>query len=192
MQRLIDAVPETADDEATLVAAARTDPAAFAALYRRHVDPVYRFCYRRFGAKEPAEDATAQVFMKALMGLDGFRGGSFQGWLFVIASHVVADEGRTARPNAPLAAAADIIDSAPGPEEEVVRAEAVGAVRAVLGRLPGEQRRVLELRLAGLNSAEIAVASGRSHGTVRNLQHRTMVRLRELFGVTAPGERSDA
>ncbi|MEA2595605.1 MAG: hypothetical protein QOF01_2074 [Thermomicrobiales bacterium] len=192
MPEAIDAIPTTADDEATLVAAAWADPHAFAALYRRHVDPIYRFCYRRLGSKEAAEDATSHVFAKALSGLPGFRGGSFQGWLFVIASHVVADEGRAARPHAPIAAAAGIVDPAPSPEEEAVRAEAAGAIRAVLAQLPPAQRHVLELRLAGLSSAEIAVASGRSHGTVRNLQHRTLVRLRDLLGVTAPREGPDA
>jgi RNA polymerase sigma-70 factor (ECF subfamily) len=191
MPQAIDAIPMTADDETTLVAAARADPRAFAALYRRHVDPIYRFCYRRLGTKEDAEDATAHVFAQALTGLPGFRGGSFQGWLFAIASHVVTDAGRAARPHAPLAAAAGIVDPAPGPEEEAVRAEAAAAVRAVLAQLPPAQRHVLELRLAGLSSAEIAVASGRSCGTVRNLQHRTLVRLRDLLGVSAPKEGPD-
>jgi RNA polymerase sigma-70 factor, ECF subfamily len=184
--------PVAADDEAPLVAAAQADPRAFAALYRRHVDPVYRFCYRRLGAKEAAEDATAQVFAKALAGLPGFRGGSFRGWLFAIAHRVVADEVRAARHHAPLATAEDVLDPAPGPEETAVRAEAAGAVRALLARLPPEQRRVLELRLAGLTGAEIAAALGRSHGTVRNLQHRTLVRLRDLLGVAAPREKTDA
>jgi RNA polymerase sigma-70 factor (ECF subfamily) len=191
MPKSIDAVPTPADDEATLVAAARADPRAFADLYRRHVDPIYRFCYRRLGAREAAEDATAQVFAQALAGLPGFRGGSFRGWLFAIASHVVADAGRAARPHAPLVAAAGVVDPAPGPEEEAVRAEAAAAIRAVLARLPPAQRHVLELRLAGLSSAEIAAASGRSHGTVRNLQHRTLVRLRDLLGVSAPREGPD-
>jgi RNA polymerase sigma-70 factor (ECF subfamily) len=192
MPKAIGVAAATADDEATLVAAARADPCAFASLYRRHVDPIYRFCYRRLGAKEAAEDATAQVFAKALAGLPGFRGGSFQGWLFAIASRVVADEGRTARPHAPLTAAACVADPAPGPEEEAVRAEAAGAVRAMLAQLPREQRHVLELRLAGLSGAEIAAASGRSPGTVRNLQHRTLVRLRGLLGVVPPREDPDA
>ena len=91
-------MPETATgpfvsaaDEGALIGAARTDPRAFAVLYHRHVSAVYRFCYRRLGTKEAAEDATAQVFTKALGGLAGYRGGSFQGWLLAIAHHVVVD-----------------------------------------------------------------------------------------------------
>ncbi len=184
--------PVAAGDEIALVAAARTDPRAFAVLYRRHVSAIYRFCHRRLGTKEAAEDATAQVFTKALGGLAGYRGGSFQGWLFAIAHHVVVDEVRRVRPDVPLTAAAASIDPRPGPEEVVADAEASRSLRAVLAQLPPEQRRVLELRLAGLSGVEIAVALGRSHGTVRNLQHRTLVRLRALLGVTGSGDETDA
>jgi RNA polymerase sigma-70 factor (ECF subfamily) len=178
-------------DEAALVAAARADPRAFAALYRRHVDPVYRFCYRRLGGSEAAEDATAQVFAKALAGLAGFRGGSFRGWLFAIAHNVVADEYRATRPHLPLAAAESLADPTPGPEETAIGGEAARTIRDLLVHLPPAQRRVLELRLAGLSGAEIAVVLGRSHGTIRNLQHRTLLTRRRLLGVAAPGEESD-
>jgi RNA polymerase sigma-70 factor (ECF subfamily) len=182
----------SATDEGALIRAARSDPRAFADLYHCHVSAIYRFCYRRLGTKEAAEDATAQVFTKALGGLAGYRGGSFRGWLFAIAHHVVVDEARLARSDVPLTAAAASIDPGPGPEEVVVHAEAGRTVRALLVQLPPEQRRVLELRLAGLSGVEIAVALGRSHGTIRNLQHRTLVRLRTLLGVTGLGDETDA
>ena len=191
-------MPETATgplmstvDESALVDAARADPRAFAALYHRHVSAIYRFCYRRLGTKEAAEDATAQVFTKALGGLAGYRGGSFQGWLFAIAHHVVVDEVRSTRLDVPLTAAAASIDPGPGPEEVGVDAEASRTLRALLAQLPLEQRRVVELRLAGLSGVEIAAALGRSHGTVRNLQHRTLLRLRALLGSTGSGDETD-
>ncbi len=182
----------SAVDESALVDAARTDPRAFAVLYHRHVSAIYRFCYRRLGTKEAAEDATAQVFTKALGGLASYRGGSFRGWLLAIAHHVVVDEVRLTRSDVPLTAAASSIDPAPGPEELVVDDESSQALRTVLTQLPPEQRRVVELRLAGLSGVEIAAALGRSHGTIRNLQHRTLLRLRVLLGVTGSGDETDA
>lgn len=178
-----------ADEEADLVEQARSDREAFAALYRRHVDPVYRFCYRRLGSKEAAEDATSQVFAKAFAAFPSFRGGSFQGWLFAIAHRVVIDDRRAARPRIPLTDAAHLPDPAPTPEDQAVRAEQRQQVRAILDRLPTDQRRVLELRLAGLTGPEIAAALGRSHGTVRNTQHRMLLRLRDLLSTAA--ERSE-
>jgi RNA polymerase sigma-70 factor (ECF subfamily) len=175
-------------DEVALVAAAQADPGAFAVLYRRHVTAIYGFCYRRLGTQDAAEDATAQVFTKALAGLGGFRGGSFPGWLFAIAHRVVVDEVRRTRPDVPLTAASSAIDPRPGPEAEAVDAEASRALRAILAQLPPGQRHVLELRLAGLSGVEIAAVLGRSHGTIRNLQHRTLVRLRALLGGTGSGD----
>jgi RNA polymerase sigma-70 factor, ECF subfamily len=184
----------TVDDAEIIRIADQRDPDAFAALYRQHVDPIYRFCYRRLGTREAAEDATAQVFAKALANLPNYRGGSFQGWLFAIANNVVIDEGRATRPVAPFAAAAEVLDSAPGPEENALAAEEAREMQALMAALPPEQRRVLELRLAGLSGVEIARVLGRSHGTVRNLQHRTLLRLRDLLGVTtsASGRDTDA
>jgi RNA polymerase sigma-70 factor (ECF subfamily) len=182
----------SAVDETALAGAARTDPRAFADLYHRHVSAIYRFCYRRLGTKEAAEDATAQVFANALAGLDRYRGGSFRGWLLAIAYHVVVDEARTTRLDVPLSAAAVSIDPDPGPEEVAIDGETSRTLRALLPQLPPEQRRVVELRLAGLSGVEIASALGRSHGTVRNLQHRTLVRLRALLHVTGAGDETDA
>jgi RNA polymerase sigma-70 factor (ECF subfamily) len=182
------------DDGENIRIASQQDFDSFAALYRLNIDPIYRFCYRRLRSKEAAEDATAQVFAKAFANLPNFRGGSFQGWLFAIANHVVIDEGRVARLTAPLVAAVDVVDPAPGPEDEALAVEKTESFLALLSALPPEQRRVLELRLAGLSGVEIAQALGRSHDTVRNLQHRALVRLRDLLGVTttAPGRETDA
>ncbi len=46
-------------DDATLVAAARSDRQQFSAIYDRYVTPIYRYCYVRLGSREEAEDATS-------------------------------------------------------------------------------------------------------------------------------------
>jgi DNA-directed RNA polymerase specialized sigma24 family protein len=46
-----------------------------------------------------------------------------------------------------------------------------------------EQRRVLELRLAGLTTAEVAHALDRSPGAIRATQFRAAARLRVLLGI---------
>ena len=175
-------------DEAVLVARAKADRHAFAPLYARYLDPVYRYCYRRLGSKEAAEDATSQVFAKALTSLPHYRHGSFAGWLFAIAHNVVADGYRRAarRPQRPLDAVGDPPDDGPSPEELALAADERRSVHALLAELPADQRRVIELRLAGLTGAEIAAALQRSVPAVKMLQLRAMTRLRERLGVEAP------
>lgn len=171
------------EPDEVLVARARLDRRAFAPLYRRYLDPVYRYCYRCLGSREAAEDATAQVFCNALAALPRFKDGSFRAWLFAIAHNAVVDAARRGRSVSvqPLAEGFDRGDGAPTPEEEVLGAERAGTLRALLARLPEDQRRVVELRLAGLKGTEIAQVLGRSRAAVKMLQFRAIARLRHLL-----------
>jgi len=171
------------EEDARVVALAKIDPRAFAPLYARYFDPVYRYCYRRLGHPEGAADAAAQVFAKALVALPGYRAEapSFRSWLFAIAHNVIADDLRARRPVAPMAAAAHIAASDPSPEEVVLTDEAGCTVQALLAQLPPNQRQILELRLAGLTGPEIAAALGRSLGAVKIDQVRAFARLRATF-----------
>jgi RNA polymerase sigma factor (sigma-70 family) len=183
--------PWDVTQEAALVAQARDDPQAFAPLYARYLDPVYRYCYRRLGGREAAEDATSIVFAKALTALPRYRDGSFGGWLFAIAHNVVTDTYRRRRPEAPLVAAGDPVDRDPTPEEAALAADARQTVDTLLSSLPTDQRRVLELRLAGLTGAEIADALGRSVAAIKMLQLRAMTRLRTDLGASRGTKETD-
>jgi RNA polymerase sigma-70 factor (ECF subfamily) len=76
-------------------------------------------------------------------------------------------------------------DDAPAPEELAIAAEERRSVRALLAQLPEHQRRVVELRLAGLTGAEIAQVLGRSRANVDVTQCRAVARLRDLLGLKA-------
>lgn len=95
----------TIEGENVLIVRACADRQAFAPLYHRYLGPIYRYCYRRLGSREAAEDTTSQVFCKALAALPSYRGGSFKGWLFAIARNAVSDALCQRRPEAPLQAA---------------------------------------------------------------------------------------
>ena len=168
-------------DEAILIARAQQDARAFAPLYARYADPVYRYCYRRLGQRDAAEELTSIIFAKALAALPRCRAGSFRSWLFAIAHNTVVDSLRARRRDAQLDAALEQTDPSPGPEELTIAADAVHELRAALDRLTDDQRAVVELRLSGLTDREIAEALGRSLAATRMLQVRAVVRLRELL-----------
>jgi RNA polymerase sigma-70 factor (ECF subfamily) len=172
-----------ATDDAVLVAAARADRQAFRLLYERYVGPVYRFCYIRLGNREAAEDATSEVFLKALAGLRDYRDGAFAGWLFRIAHNVVIDahrRGRRGSGGAPLEAAEAIPD--PGQELD----DGTIALRGALEALPDDQRLVLELQLAGWTSEQIASALDRSPSAIRMTRGRAIRRLRDELKLDLP------
>lgn len=173
------------DIDREIVARARLDPRAFAPLYDRYLDRIYRYCYRRLSNHEAAEDATSAIFARALAALPNYRDGSFRAWLFVIAHNIVVDTHRRRRPEQPLADAYEPVDHELTPEEAVLASDARQSLHRLLGDLPADQRRVLELRLAGLTGAEIARVLNRSVAAVKMLQLRAMTRLRSELGVTA-------
>src|SRR3954465_7414840 len=84
--------------DAALVDRSKVDPQSFALLYRRYVTAIYRYCYHRLGNAELAEDATSDIFLKALAALPKHRSDeSFRSWLFAIAHNVVTDGYRAQR-----------------------------------------------------------------------------------------------
>lgn len=172
-------------DEADLVAAAVRDPRAFAPLYRRYIDPIHQYCYRRLGSREVAEDATSLIFERALRALPGYRGGLFRVWLFTIAHNVVTDSYRSTRSHEPLATAEEIEDPGPDPETLALLADERRLLLAALPLLPIDQRRVVELRLTGLPATEVALVLGRTPESVRTLQLRAVRRLHALLGIPA-------
>jgi RNA polymerase sigma-70 factor, ECF subfamily len=174
---------ETTSDE-ELVALALHDREAFGLLYDRYVGPVYRYCYGRLGDREEAEDATSLIFSRALAALPTHRGVSFRSWLFAIAHNVVLNTRRDASHHHPLAIVVEIPDPGPRPEGMAEAAECRRSVSEALALLPEEQRRVVELRLAGLTGPEVAATLGRSHDSVRTTQRRALARLRTLLGIT--------
>ena len=169
-------------EESAQISRAQVDPLAFAPLYHRYVDDVYRYCYRRLGDAEEAADSTSLIFARALAALPHYQGtGTFRSWLFAIAHNAVIDGQHRVRPWDPLEAGADHIDPAPSPEEVALRADAAREVRTVLIQLPRDQRQVVELRLAGLTNPEMATILGRSVPAIKMLQARALIRLRSLL-----------
>lgn len=172
-------------EELAWACAARAERSAFAPLYDRYAERIYRYCFRRLGDRDGAEEATSRTFEKALAGIDRFTSGSFRAWIFTIADRVVSDCYRRRRPHVELTQAAHLADAGLGPEGSVIAAEARQSVQQALTRLTPDQQRVVTLRLAGLTGAEIAAVLGVQPGTVRGLQFRAYQRLRGLLGEEA-------
>jgi RNA polymerase sigma-70 factor, ECF subfamily len=87
-----------APDE-TLLAQARSEPAAFGAFYRRHEDRVLGYFLARVGDPEVAADLTAETFAAALASAHRFkpRREPAVAWLFGIAGNTLAMSRRRGR-----------------------------------------------------------------------------------------------
>jgi RNA polymerase sigma-70 factor, ECF subfamily len=177
--------------EEELVERARTDPDAFAELYRRHVHAVHAFAYRRSRSVELADEITSSTFERALRALPTFRwrDGGFKAWLYRIAANELASHYRRAqRARSPRGrrAAAELYDDAVAsqPDEAAVEVAADAGsdsrlLLEALGMLNERYQRVITLRyLAGLSPDEAAAAMDLSKSTLAVVLHRALGALR--------------
>lgn len=89
---------ESRDGE-LVVAMAKGDEAAFAAVYRRYLPLVLRWCLRETANRELAADLSAEVFAAALTAARRYRPerGSVAAWLLGIARNKLAESRRRGR-----------------------------------------------------------------------------------------------
>ena len=182
------ALPSGGADEKLLVEAAQKDPARFTELYEANFERVCAFVSRRVRTRADAEDVTAEVFQHALANLKNFewRGVPFAAWLYRIAGNAIADRWQRSAREQGSAAADDPPDPHAGanPEEVERRAQ----LFRLVATLPGDQRRVIEMRFAEEKSiAEIARELKRSAGAVKQLQFRGIQALRERIDKSSVG-----
>ncbi len=166
------------EEDAVLVAAAVADPRAFTPLYERYLAPIYRYSYSRLASRERAEDATSEIFVRALAGLPGYRGGLFVAWLFRIARNVVTDAQRRVRPQASLDVMMAVIDETPTLEDLVTACAEAAMLHSAISRLPDDQRAAVELALVGWTTEQTARSLGKSPAAVKMLRYRALRRLR--------------
>ena len=167
-------------DDTRLAQHARSDPQAFAELYRRHVRSIYRYHLAHTGNAGDAEDLTSQTFMAALEGIRSFRGnGPYITWLIGIASRKRALFFRGKKPQIPL----DSILHIPAPS---LPTEKVAARRLEMDQLfaalktisPDRADAIILCFFSELSAAEAGIVLGKSDAAVRMLISRGLHDLR--------------
>jgi RNA polymerase sigma-70 factor (ECF subfamily) len=172
-------LPMTTSSDTDLLRDLRAGSApAFAALYRRHQGPLYRFALLRCGSPASAADVVQEAFMGLLTGrfvFDPLRG-QLNHFLFGVArnlilkleqarrQHVVPDkQGKQDDEEAELA------DDGAGPLARLLHDEAAEEVRRALALLaPHYRDAVILYEMHELSYAEIADICGIDIGTVRS------------------------
>ncbi len=200
-------------DERDLVERARTDRAAFAELYRRHVRAVHALAYRRSGSREVADEATSAAFERALRSIDRFewRAGGIRPWLFRIVSNEVVEiyrrRARIGGRRGQLALRSLSIDEHPdawaraGRDDPLPGADADTALpggldpavlHAAIDRLSDRHRAVITLRyLAGLSAGDAADQLGWTKPALAVHLHRALKALRVELASGRDGGRDD-
>jgi RNA polymerase sigma factor (sigma-70 family) len=157
--------------------AAAGDTAAFAEIYRRHHQALFRYCLALLRDPDDAADSLQTTMAKALSALE--EGGPVKGvrpWLFRIAHNTAVDHLRRRRPQAALDELSEVESStltAPSAASEAESRAALAEAVADIRELPERQGSALIMReLSALSYADIALALSTSEAAVRQLVHQ--------------------
>ncbi len=156
-----------ASDERLAKRAAAGDERAFAAIYQRYRQDLYRFCLAIVRDPQDAQDALQNAMVKVLRALPGeTRQIQLKPWLYRIAHNEAVETLRRRRDNAELDP--EVVGSGGDPSEAAATRERLRRLFADLAELPERQRSALVMReLSGLGFEEIAEAFDTSAAVAR-------------------------
>ena len=160
---------------------------AWGELYRQYAPAIFRFCRRLLPAREDAEDATTEIFMKVHQKLGTYDASRpFTAWLYKVASNHCWDTLRRRRIRQDLETGD--LDTLPLEHPDPSQLERLQAehtskeVRTGLARLPDRARMALVLRYyADMSYEEIADTLGVRRAFVGVLLLRARHQLRDAL-----------
>ncbi|MGB3185874.1 MAG: RNA polymerase sigma factor [Ornithinimicrobium sp.] len=176
----------TASDAELWQIAAREDPEAFGVIFDRHADAVHRYCARRSGSADAADDIVSVVFLEAWRRRADvvLQQDTALPWLLGVARHTLSHLTRTklrhrrALERLPRLSVPDHADEVVARLDDRNR---LSDVERAFARLQGSDQDVIVLCVwQGLAYAEAAVALGVPIGTVRSRLSRARARLSVL------------
>lgn len=170
-------------DERLVRQAQSGDHGALEELCRREWRSVYTLLYASLKNRSETEDATQDVFLRALRSFDSYqhRDTPFRAYLATIAKNLLRDRWRRPRPSiVDISDQPEQHDDEPQPDERLLEAERQRSVHDLLDSLNADQRDVIRLRvLEGRSTDEVAAIMNRTPNAIRQLQHRAITTLRQ-------------
>lgn len=158
-------------------------------LVNLYSERVFNLALKMLGAREDAEEATQDVFMRVIKSLDNFRGdSSLSTWIWRITANVCISR-RKKRRNDSVSLDQTRFDPPDGKidtysrqESAMYRNELSGIVNKYVSMLPSNESAAITLfYLEGLSYEEISEILEMPVGTVSIALHRGRKRLREML-----------
>lgn len=165
------------DEKNLVIKASGGDREAFAALYTRYKDDLYRYAYFKLGHSEDARDAVSACIIAAYEGIYSLRNTSaFKMWIFRILYRSccrLIEEQSAARHRADT----EELKNLPA-EEDSLSPE----LQEAFGILNPEDRDIVLLSvIAGYSSFEIAEMLGKKASTVRSRLSRALAKMKQFL-----------
>lgn len=167
----------------TLQKAQTGDTEAFARLYDEFAEKLFRFIYFRVGHKEVAEDVLSDTFVKAWQKISQVNSPeALSGWLYQIAKNNIIDYYRIKKDFIPLDDVVEFLEDAVNPIDTVNLSLDQTKIFELLKQLSDEHRLVLQYKFfEDLSNEEIGYILNKTEGAIRVIQHRAIIKLKELL-----------
>ncbi len=179
-----DDIQNLADEEVMHLVQAG-NPRAFELLYDRHGGASFSLAYRMVGDRVTAEDIAQEAFLSIWRSRARYQSdrGSVRTWVLGIVHHRAIDALRRNLVHERRRSSAEGIEERHEATEltdvEAARREDARLVRAALGELPAEQRRVIDLAyFGGFSHSQIAEMLAMPIGTVKGRMRLGLDKLR--------------
>ena len=171
------------DDLARIVTGCkRGDDQCFAQVVDMYSSRCYGYFYRLTGNSDISEELLSELFVKLVEKISSYKGGSFEGWLFKIASNIFHDYLRNKqRQKKLLETQKKQLESEVGTDKRS-EGEQFDKLQRQLGRLDKDTKELIMLRFYGqLSFKEIAQMRSEPIGTTLAKMHRGLKKLRVLM-----------
>jgi RNA polymerase sigma-70 factor (ECF subfamily) len=174
---------ENSDDLAWIIDGCKDGSAeCFSQLVDIYASRIYGYFYRLTGNNELSDELLSKLFGKLVLKIGSYKGGSFDSWLFKIASNIFNDYLRGKQRRKKLHEAKKRQLKAQIIEPKRSESERIDKLQIQLEKLNEDTRELIMLRFySQLSLKEVAKLRREPIGTTMSKLHRGLKRLRELM-----------
>jgi RNA polymerase sigma-70 factor, ECF subfamily len=177
--------PAPVKEEELVERAIERDQEAFAALYDRYVDLIYRHICFRISDQKEAEDLTQEVFVKAWKAVNRYRKteAPFKAWLVTIARNLIFDYYKARKKVVSLDEPGSLEEpSKENIEQDLEDQENRNYIKNAISKLGKEKQQVVMMHfIDDFSYSEIAKALKKTEGAIRVIQFRALKELKKLL-----------
>jgi RNA polymerase sigma-70 factor (ECF subfamily) len=171
------------DDLARIIAGCKQGEAhCFSQVVDMFAGRCYGYFYRLTGNNDISDELLSELFVKFVEKIGSYKGGSFEGWLFKIASNIFHDHLRSKQRRRKLLDTQKTLLESEVIEYKQSDGEQIERLQKQLGRLDRDTKELIMLRFySQLSFKEIAQVRSEPIGTTLAKMHRGLKKLRLLM-----------
>ncbi len=165
-----------------IIGCRKGDGECFSQIVDIYASRCYGYFYRLTGNSNVSDDLLSELFVKLVEKIGSYKGGSFESWLFTIASNIFHDylRGKQRRKKL-LEAHKKQLESEPT-ETKRADSEQLDRLQIQLKKLDTDTQELIMLRFySQLSFKEIAMMRSEPIGTTLAKLHRELKKLREMM-----------